>query len=238
MKHLFLLALLIVPPLALAGPAGGARAPATVQVSAQATVSRAPDRVYIDVGVKTEARRPQVAAADNAGRLSAVIAAVRKAAGPGARLRTADYSLVPQYRYYNDGKAPTVTGYAVTNVVRVRLDDLKRIGAVIDAAGAAGANLQQNLRFALRDPEAARVQALSQAARRARQAAGALARALDLRIVRIVSVRQTGVALAPPGPIVYPQVIRAQRMAPATPIESSGIRVTANVTLTVAVAPR
>lgn len=238
MKPLTLLALVLAPALALAGPTTGARAPATVQVSARATVSRAPDRVYIDVGVRAEARSPQAAAADNAARLATVIAAVRKASGPDAQLTTANYSVSPQYEYHRNGKPPTLTGYAVTNLVRVRLDDLQRIGAVIDAANGAGANMQQNLRFALRDPEAARLRALAQAARRARESARALAAALGLRIVRIVSVREDGVAISPRSPVIHGQAIRAQPARLPTPIEAGGIPVTANVSLTVAVAPR
>lgn len=238
MKHLLLSSLALVPTLALARPGSGAPAPAIVQVSAQASVSRAPDRVYIEVGVRTEAPQPRVATADNAARVSRVLSAVRKAAGPGAQLTTADYSVAPQYRYHNDGKAPTLTGYGVTNLVRVRLDDLKRIGAVIDAASRAGANVQQNLRFTLRDPEADRIDALAKAARRAQRSAHALASALGLRVVRIVSVRQTSVSIVPPSPLIGSPVIRMQRMVPATPIESGGIRVTADVSLTVAVAPR
>lgn len=238
MKHLLILALAFTPTLALAAVSHGVPTPATLQVSAGATVDPAPDRVYIEVGVRTEALQPKVAAADNASRVANVLAAVRKAAGPEAQLTTADYSLAPQYQYSNSGKPPAVTGYTVTNLVRVRLDDLKRIGSVIDAANEAGANVQQSLRFALRHPEVARVQALTLAARRARAAAGALAAALGLRIVRILAVRQSGGAVRTPAPMLFGQVLRAQRMAPATPIESGSLQVSADVSLTVAVAPR
>lgn len=238
MKSLMLMMLAAFPVLALAQPAHTGRAPATLQVDARATIARAPDRAYIDIGVRTEAKQSRRAAADNAARVAVVLTAVRKAAGPGAQLATTDYSIAPQYQYHSDGTPPTLTGYSVTNLVRVRLDDLRRIGAVIDAASGAGANVQQNLRFALRDPEATRLHALAQAATRARKAAHALATALGLRVVRILSVRQTGVSLARSRPLVYPQTLRAQRARIATPIESGRIRVTVNISLTVAVAPR
>jgi hypothetical protein len=238
MKHLLILALALTPALTQAAVPHAASAPATLQVSAGASVDPAPDRVYIEVGVRTEAPQPKLAAADNASRVTNVLAAVRKAAGPEAQLTTADYSVAPQYRYSNTGKPPAVTGYTVTNLVRVRLDDLKRIGSVIDAANEAGANVQQSLRFALRHPEVARVEALTLAAHRARAAAGALAAALGLRVVRILEVRQSGGAVRTPAPMVFGQVLRAQRMAPATPIESGSLQVSADVSLTVAVAPR
>ena len=230
------LALVLAPALALAASPPAVHPPATLQVSAEATVSPAPDRVYIEMGVRNEDRQPGVAAADNAKRVARVLAAVRRAAGPDAQLTTANYSVAPQYLYPGNGKPPTVTGYTVTNLVRVRLDDLKRIGAVIDAANHAGANVQQNLQFALRHPEVARIAALAQAAQRARRAARALAAALDLRIVRVVSVLQRSGSVVPPR--VFEQAVRVRRMAPATPIEAGVIQVSAGVSLTVAVAPR
>jgi uncharacterized protein YggE len=238
MKLLLILALTLTPVLAQAAVLHPASAPATLHVSAEATVDPAPNRVYIEVGVRTQAPQPRVAAADNAARVAAVVAAVRKAAGPAARLTTVDYSVTPQYQYSNTGKPPVVTLYTVTNLVRVRLDDLKRIGRVIDAANEAGANVQQSLRFALRHPERARLQALALAARRARAAAGALAAALGLHVVRILEVRQSGGVVRTPAPMIFGQVLRAQRVAPSTPIESGSLHVSADVSLTVAVAPR
>ena len=234
MKSVILLVLAVAPALASAGT--GARPLTTLRVAAEATVSQMPDRVYLDVGVGTESRHSQVAAARNAGVTSKVLAAVRRVAGPGAKLTTSNYSVVPQYRYFTNGRAPTRTGYAVSNVVRIRLNDLRRVAPVIDAASAAGANLQHSLRFALRDPQAARLRALADAARRARAAARALAAALGLRIVRIASVRETGPTGAAPSPRIDQQAVRMQPRT--TPIEWGAIHVTAGVDLTVVAAPR
>lgn len=238
MKHLILPVLVLVPAIASAKTLAGSPAPAIVRVSAEATVSRAPDRVYIDVGVRTVAPSPNVAAADNATRLARVIAAVRKVSGPGAQLTTTGYTMAPQYQYHSDGKPPTPTGYVVTNQVQVRLDDLGRIAAVIDAANGAGANLQQDLRFALRDPQAVRLRALARAAHRAREEADALATALGLRVVRIVSVEAGGTGGVRVGPRLYQQVMQGPRAGSPTPIESGTIPVNASVNMAVAVAPR
>ncbi len=103
--------------------------------------------------------------------------------------------------------------------------------AVAPALAWASANLQQNLRFALRNPQAVRLRAL------ARAAARMLAAALGLRIARIASARETGAA----APLrrareSTSQAVRLQSRA--TPIERSAIHVTAGVGLTVVAAPR
>ena len=230
---IFALAVVSVPALAAAPPAPS---PATIEVTANSRVSKTPDRVYIDVGVATEAAKPQEAVARNAARVSAVLATLRTAAGPGAQVMTTQYSVTPKYRYAANGTPPKLEGYTATHVLQVRLDALDRIGHVIDAATGAGANLLQDMRFTLHSEEAARTEALGKAAVRARREAQALAAALGLRIVRIVSVEESR-------PVVVP-VMRAQmagmRFAQAripTPIETGPIEVSASVTLTVAVAP-
>lgn len=212
--------------------------PATIQVTGQAKVSETPDRVYIDIGVTTQAEKSEAAASENATRLSAVIAAVKQAAGAGAQLTTTQYSINPNYIYPRDGGTPTVVGYTVSNVVEVRLDDLHEIGRVIDAATQAGSNNVQGIRFTLRDEEAPRNEALREAALKARQDAETLAGALGLRIVRVLSVTEQSAAVMP----IYPEggirvFAQANAARAPTPVETGTIDVSATVSLTVEVAP-
>lgn len=211
--------------------------PATILVSGEAKVSKTPDRVYIDIGVTTQAQKSEAATSQNAARISAVIAAVKRVAGSGAQLTTTEYSVAPNYNYPRDGGTPGIVGYTASNVVRVRLDDLRQIGPVIDAATQAGSNNVQDIRFALRDEEAPRTEALREAAIDARQDADALAGALGLRIVRILSVSEES-PVARPIPI-SPQAMRfaAKASVPATAVEAGTLDVSATVTLTVEVTP-
>lgn len=90
----------------------------------------------------------------------------------------------------------------------------------------------QALRFELKDEQAVRAQALRQAASRARSKADALASALNLQIVRVLSVSEAG------GPVVVPmrEAMLARASAdPATPIEPGTIEVRATVNLVVEV---
>jgi uncharacterized protein YggE len=211
--------------------------PATIEVTGQADVSETPDRVYIDIGVTTQAQKSEAAAAQNAGRVATVIAAVRRAGGPSAQLTTAEYSVSPDFNYPRDGGAPALVGYSVSNVVRVRLDDLRKIGPVIDAATQAGSNNVQNVRFALRDEESPRREALREAARNARQDAEDLAAALGLKVVRVLTVQEQGGGVRQP--LIYQQAAKLALAAapPPTPVEPGAIDVAAAVTLAVEVAP-
>ena len=239
MRLLVAIALTAASSAVLAGPSAGTPPvppPATIQVTGQAQVSESPDRVYIDIGVTTQARKAEDAASENATSLSAVIAAVKQAAGAAAQLTTTEYSIGPNYSYPRNGGTPTVVGYSVSTVIQVRLDDLHKVGNVIDAATRAGSNNVQGIRFALRNEQAPRSEALREAAIKARQDADALAGALGLRIVRVLSVEEQG-AGPRPVPMYSPAVKMALARAPATSIEQGTLAVSASVTLTVEVAP-
>jgi len=237
-------------PLLIALLAGGALAPlpvmpqvpqpaapqSTIRVTADARVTAKPDRAQIDLGVTNRASSSQQAAAENARQADAVLAAVRSAAGTGAQLKTVNYSITPHYQYPK-GAEPTIDGYVATNVVQVTLDDLAKIGAVLDAATHAGSNQVQGIRFTLRDQDAVRASALREAATRARAQADVLAAALGLKVVRVLNVEESSPGIMPLP--VYAGAARVQAMAAAapTPVEAGTLDVIANVTLIVEVAP-
>jgi uncharacterized protein len=207
----------------------------SIRVTGDAKVTAKPDRVQIDIGVTTRAAQSQEAASQNARQVDAVLAAVRKAT-PAAVLRTISYSLNPTYQYHSNGEEPTITGYSAVNVVQVTLDDLAKIGTVIDSATLAGANHVQGIQFTLRDQDAVRAEALRQAATRARAEADMLAAALGLKVVRVLSVEETSPRLVPVR--AYMGAPRAvMTTATATPVEAGTLDVTADVMLTVEVSP-
>jgi uncharacterized protein YggE len=209
--------------------------PSSIRVTGDAKVTARPDRVQIDIGVTTRAAQSQEAASQNARQVDAVLAAVRKAT-PAAVLKTISYSLNPTYQYHSNGEEPTITGYSAVNVVQVTLDDLAKIGTVIDSATLAGANHVQGIQFTLRDQDAVRAEALRQAATRARAEADLLAAALGLKVVRVLSVEENSPRMVP---------VRAYMGAPRavmgtaveTPVEAGTLDLTADVVLTVEVSP-
>jgi uncharacterized protein len=208
----------------------------SIRVTAEARVTAKPDRVQIDLGVVTHAATSQQAAAENARQADAVLAAVRKALGGAGVLKTISYSLNPNYKYHPNAE-PTPDGYTASNVVQATLDDLAKIGVVIDTATAAGANHVQDIAFTLRDQDAVRAEALRQAATRARAEAEVLAGALGLKVVRVLNVEENSAQFVPVR-VMASRVASAGAVANApTPVEAGTLDITANVTLSVEVSP-
>jgi uncharacterized protein YggE len=209
---------------------------ATLRVTGTALVAAKPDRAEIDVGVLTQAGEAGAAATENAAHLQAVLAALRKTLGEHADIKTMSYGLAPNYRYSPAGGDATITGYTASNVVRVTLDDLQKTGEAIDAATHSGANRVQDIRFTLRDGQPSRLQALRQAATQARSEADALAAALGLKIIRVLSIEEAGGTVQPVRPLALARA-RVEAAAVPTPIESGTLDVSATVTLTVEIGP-
>ncbi|PYT28520.1 MAG: hypothetical protein DMG57_14635 [Acidobacteria bacterium] len=200
-----------------------------IRTSAEAVVSAKPDRAKINIGVTTQAPAAQAAAAQNAKELDAIIRQIRSTLGSAVELKTIGYSVNQDFRY-KQGAPPTIAGYTATNILEVTLNDITQAGKLIDAATQSGANTVQGLQFTLKDESAVQAQALREAALRARSKAEALAQALGLKIVCVISAEESGGIIRP----MAAQMMRAEG-AP-TPVESGTIEVHGNITLTVEVA--
>jgi len=115
-------------------------------------------------------------------------------------------------------------------VVEVSTDDLAQAGKIIDAATRSGANTIQSLQFTLKNDREAHAQALREASLRAREDADAIAAALGVKILGVLSAEETSVSQ--PRPIMMPMARMAEASAP-TPVASGTIDIHATVTLTV-----
>lgn len=210
----------------------GEPAASTIRVIGEASVSSQPDRVALDLGVVTRSPSAQQATTENARILQNVLGALRRALGQNAKIETVSFSLQPDYQFPQQGGEPRITGYTAYNIVRVTLDDLSNVGAVIDTATRAGANQIERIRFTLRDEAAAKANALRMAAMDARAKANSLANSLGLQVLRIRWAEETS-------PTSRPLFDLALRTAPAaTPILPGTLETTATVTLSVEFASR
>jgi uncharacterized protein YggE len=208
--------------------------PPSIRVIADATVLATPDQVEIDVGVTTQAQRSREAATRNAQLGRSVLDALKNAPGSGANLQTISYTLSPNYRYPEGGGKPTIIGYTATNMVRLTLNDLDRVGDAIDAATNAGANQIHRVQFGLRDEQAVQTQALREAVLKGRAQAEALATVLGVKIVRVLSVTESEQVIRP----FDVMRLSAEASAQATPIQPGSIEMSATVTVSVEIAPR
>ena len=185
-----------------------------LKVSATGEVHRAPDVAQLGVGVVTEAADAKAALAANATQMTKVVDAVKRAGVAERDVQTTGVSLQPQYAY-RENEAPKITGYQAHNRVSVKVRDMAKVGEVLDAFVAAGANQIDGPSFTLDQPEAALDEARRVALERARARAAMYAKALGLGVKRIASIDESGTGFEPPRPMMMAKTMDAA----STPIQ-------------------
>lgn len=178
-----------------------------LDVVAEGRVSRVPDIATIRAGVVSQSATAADALSANARQMASVLAAL-KAAGIAERdIQTATIALNPQYRY-TENQPPVITGYQASNTVSVKFRDIARSGTILDTLVKQGANQIDGPNLTIDAIDAAMDEARVDAVKRARTRADLYARALGMRVDRIVMVSEGG-DIGMPGPI--PQMmVRAE----------------------------
>lgn len=170
-----------------------------LDVNATGEVSRVPDLAIISAGVQTLQPTATGAIEENAARMERVRAALKRAGIADRDIQTSTISLNPEYRYA-ENQPPRLTGYRASNNVNVKFRDLKRTGAILDALVAEGANQLNGPSLTIDKPESAYDEARVKAIAAGQARAELYARALGKRIVRILSVSESGAFVPPPMP--------------------------------------
>jgi uncharacterized protein YggE len=167
----------------------------------------------MSAGVVTQAADANAAMRANAVQMDKVMAAIRDAGIADRDIQTAGISVQPQYRYA-ENQPPAITGYQASNTVNLKVRDIGKLGKVLDALVANGANQVNGPNFEVDQPEPAYDEARIAALHKAQARAETYAKALGLRVRRIVSVSEGG-GFQPPIPMM---AMRAQSMAKDTAV--------------------
>lgn len=251
MKSLFLGSALAAAALipAAASAQNAPTVPAIAQGSTLLTVSadgrstRTPDLAFYSAGVTTQGRTAAEALAANSTAMTRVFAALKKAGIADRDMQTSNINLSPVYSNAVIGpngqvvQEARITGYQASNQVSIKQRNLKAMGSVIDALVDAGANNINGPSFQLDKADEAQDEARVAAMAKARARADLYARASGLRVVRIVSISETG-AYSPPMPIMYARAEMAAPPAPPPPPMAVGeVEAQINVTVQFELAP-
>jgi uncharacterized protein YggE len=158
-----------------------------ISVSASGEASVAPDLALVRFAVAENGKELDAARQSVNVRASAVLARVRDLGVADADLRAPDVQIHPEYDYRHGQK---LTGYRVVRRMTARVRDLDRLGALLDAVVAAGANEVQGAEMTASDPSAADHAALAAAVATARARATAIAESAGVTLGDVVRVEE------------------------------------------------
>src|SRR6059058_3974345 len=213
MKKTLLAALLLGASIA-GSPAAAQQASITqtitgtrLDINATGEVTRVPDVAIISAGVVARSPTATGALQDTADRMQRVLAALKRAGIDPRDVQTSNVSLNPEYRYA-ENQPPQLVAYTASNTVTVRFRDIRSSGKILDALVAQGANQINGPNLTVDKPEAALDEARARAIATGRARAELYARSLGLRVVRIVSLSESGGDYGSPPPMA-PMMMRS-----------------------------
>jgi uncharacterized protein len=208
--------------------------PSTLTVGGRGEVSVAPDRATLSLGAVAQAAKASEAQSQVNQVVQNIIKSFKSLGVADKNIATINLSIYPVYgnqqpEPQGQTSQPVIRGYRASNIIRVQIEKMARLGSVIDAGLNAGANRIERLSFDLKDDGEFRTQALRLATEKADAKATAIARAMGVEIVGIKQISETGINLMRPqmdsGPVFSAR-------AAATPVQAGQVRVEASLTVT------
>lgn len=223
-------ALVLAQNAVVAGPQ-----PPVLVVTGDSNVLANPDEAVVRLGIVRQANVAETAQQQANAVAQEILKAVSSLGVPPKDIQTARLVLTPVYTPRNSEQR--IVSYSATNTVSVRLDNLEKAGAVIDAGLKAGANQLEGVQFQLRNELPSREQALKEAVQEARAKAQTMADALRVNLLEVIEASEGGVSVIPRFQAGAVAMERAAVSAP-TPVSPGQIEIRASVTIRYRISPK
>ncbi len=190
-----------------------------------------PDRAVIRMSIV--AREPTLDAAQRevASAVDSVLKMTDRMKIDRDKVDTTGASVRPDYRWNREREEQELRGYIAEREVTVELEDLEKLGAVMEGAVKAGVNQVSPPQLDSSERREAYRRALQAAAEDARANAARLAQALGAEIGEVISVHSGSPAPQPPGPQLQVARAMAAEADAAQTYNPADLRFTTNVTV-------
>jgi uncharacterized protein YggE len=196
-----------------------------IWVTGVGTLTVTPDTAVLDLGVQTQASDVGDAQTQATQAMTSILAVMSKYSIASSDISTQNYIVSPVYSYGQGTQ--TITGYAVSNSLSVKISNLNNVGSIIAEAVAAGGNATSvtSLDYIVNDPTQDDAAALKLAMANAQNLAAQLANEADVKLGAASYINESG-GYTPPTPITFASSGESA-VAPvvAVPVSSGSIEI-------------
>ena len=160
----------------------------TIEVQGTYSLKKAPDTVWMVVGVDTQADTAQDAENQNTDITNSIYDSLKRLGLTSEDYKTESYNVYPNRNWQTGSNE--IESYTVTHQIRIQTDKLDLAGEILDVAISSGANNIYGVTFDLNDntKDQAKAEALEQATKQARDKAEGIAKGLGVTIKGVKSV--------------------------------------------------
>ena len=207
----------------------GQTQPRTINVTGNSQVILAPDIAYVSIGVHTEAESAKSAVANSNTQTQAVMDAIKAKGVEAKDIQTTNFSVYQQQKFAPTGE-DLGTFFMADNTVYVTMRDITKIGDILDASIAAGANNIYGITFDVQDKESALASGRDQAMADAKAQAEELVKAAGATLGSVQSISYYS---NPPTPIYYDSKVASLEVGggASVPISSGQLTLTVSVSV-------
>ena len=169
-----------------------------VAVDGHATISAEPDVATIRMGISARAADVDAARREVVDGTRKFLEFADDQGIDDSDVQTFGLSVQPEYRWNRDEERQEFVGYVVTRQIVVELDNLDKLGAVMEGAVSTGINQVQPPELRRSDERELRRRALADATQDARANAEQIARSLNARLGAVRTVSSSNVVVPDP----------------------------------------
>lgn len=193
-------------------------------------VQAVPDRAWINIGAESRAATARDAQRRNVEAMTPVQNKLKAAGVSPEAIRTVSYDVQYEWDFVNGKRVGR--GYVARNTIEVRVDNIDRVGELLEIAIGSGATSLGGIRFDLKEQSKLEREALRLAVADARGKAEAAAAGAGRVIDRIVRVEEGSIDRGPVPMPMMRQTMVADAAAAPPPISAGQTEIRAQVTLT------
>lgn len=205
--------------------------PPQIIVTGEGIIKATPDQAWISIGAESRSKMSKDAQQRNADAMTAVLQKIAAFGIAKDAIKTTALDLQMEYDYANGKQTPR--GYVARNTVEVRVDDLTKLGDVLDAVVNSGATMIHGLRFDVKQRDQLSASALQAAVKNAISKTQAIAAGASRAVDRVIKIEElSGGGEAVP---MMRQYAMAKSADASTPVAAGEIEIRAQVRLTVAI---
>ena len=229
MKKLFVLFIALVMLLT----AAAAQAESKISVSGTGEIRVSADTAVISLGVNARDKDVLKAQQKVNESIAAIRAALTEQGISEENINTEFINIYVTYDYRDDQEE--VEAYNASSTLAIKVTEMDKVGALIDAAFSAGANTLNGISFSASDTSEAKAEALREAVADAKNKADVLAEASGLKITGIESLSEDGVfSYENNVGNVYAKMAVAETADAGTVVQAAKLIVSASVSITYA----
>lgn len=169
----------------------GLAATNTISVTGTGSVEKSPDTAKISFTVEEQSKDIQAAQNVISEKIDAIKKALIDTGIEEKYIKTDSYNTFPIYDYPQN-RAPVLRAYRISHSITVSIKNLEHVETVIGILGSNGITTISGPNFGFEDDKAVAREARDKAIHDAKQEAEKLAKALGVRLVRIISYSENG----------------------------------------------